>query len=56
MKLDSLIEKATQSENQTVAVAVAEDEEVIDAVAMALEQNLADFCCLEIKKNPHTYA
>ncbi|UQD52670.1 phosphate butyryltransferase [Bacillus methanolicus] len=43
MKLDSLIEKATQSENQTVAVAVAEDEEVIDAVAMALEQNLADF-------------
>ncbi|MDE3839523.1 phosphate butyryltransferase [Bacillus methanolicus] len=43
MKLDTLIEKATQSENQTVAVAAAEDEEVIEAVSMALKQNLADF-------------
>ncbi|EIJ78801.1 phosphate butyryltransferase [Bacillus methanolicus PB1] len=43
MKLDTLIEKATQSKKQMVAVAAADDEEVIEAVSMALEQNLADF-------------
>jgi phosphate butyryltransferase len=43
MKLDTLIEKATQSEKQTVAVAAAEDEEVIEAVHMALEKNMANF-------------
>lgn len=43
MKLDSLIEKATQLENQTVAVAAAEDDEVIEAVAEAVNRNLANF-------------
>ncbi|UII54783.1 phosphate butyryltransferase [Cytobacillus spongiae] len=43
MKLDSLIEKATQYENKTVAVAAAEDHEVIEAVGEALKRNLANF-------------
>ncbi|MBE3571104.1 MAG: phosphate butyryltransferase [Bacillales bacterium] len=43
MKLVTLIEKATQSEKQTVAVAAAEDEEVIEAVYLALEKNMANF-------------
>lgn len=43
MKLDLLIEKATQLENQTVAVAAAEDDEVIEAVAEAVKRNLANF-------------
>lgn len=43
MKLDLLIEKATQLKNQTVAVASAEDEEVIEAVSEAVKRNLANF-------------
>jgi phosphate butyryltransferase len=41
--LDSLIYKATQLDGNTVAVAVAEDEEVIEAVIEALNRNLANF-------------
>lgn len=41
--LESLIHKATQLDNITVAVAVAEDEEVIEAVIEALKRNLANF-------------
>lgn len=43
MKLDDLIKKATQMENQTVAVAAAEDEEVIEAVSEAVKYNLGNF-------------
>ncbi|WP_374931636.1 phosphate butyryltransferase [Neobacillus driksii] len=43
MLLESLIDKATQLDNITVAVAVAEDEEVIEAVVEALKRNLANF-------------
>nr|WP_257029185.1 phosphate butyryltransferase [Neobacillus niacini] len=41
--LESLIDKATQLDNITVAVAIAEDEEVIEAVMEALKRNLANF-------------
>jgi phosphate butyryltransferase len=41
--LESLINKATQLDDITVAVAVAEDEEVIGAVIDALNRNLANF-------------
>lgn len=43
MLLESLINKATQLKGNTVAVAVAEDEEVIEAVTEAINRNLADF-------------
>lgn len=43
MLLESLIYKATQLDGNTVAVAVAEDEEVIEAVIEALNRNLANF-------------
>jgi len=43
MDLDLLIERATRFEEKTVAVAAAEDHDVIDAVAMAIERNLAKF-------------
>ncbi|MFI8576717.1 phosphate butyryltransferase [Rossellomorea aquimaris] len=43
MNLQSLVEKATQIENSTVAVAAAEDKEVLGAVAMAVEKNMAEF-------------
>jgi phosphate butyryltransferase len=43
MKLDLLIEKATQLKNQTVAVAAAEDDEVIEAVAEAVKLSLGNF-------------
>lgn len=43
MKLDTLIERATQFERKTVAVAAAEDYEVIEAVAEAINRNLANF-------------
>ncbi|NWQ39934.1 phosphate butyryltransferase [Bacillus sp. EB106-08-02-XG196] len=43
MLLESLIQKATQLDGNTVAVAVAEDEEVIEAVIEALNRNLANF-------------
>lgn len=41
--LESLINKATQLDGISVAVAVAEDEEVIEAVIEALNRNLANF-------------
>ncbi|KAB2333803.1 phosphate butyryltransferase [Bacillus mesophilum] len=43
MKLDVLLTKAAQIEGKTVAVAAAEDHEVLQAVAGALERNLAHF-------------
>jgi phosphate butyryltransferase len=43
MNLQSLVGKATQIENSTVAVAAAEDKEVLGAVAMAVEKKMADF-------------
>ncbi|MFP7297720.1 phosphate butyryltransferase [Neobacillus niacini] len=43
MLLDSLIDKATRLDDNTVAVAAAEDEEVIEAVIEALNLNLANF-------------
>ncbi|QED48564.1 phosphate butyryltransferase [Cytobacillus dafuensis] len=43
MELDSLIQRATQYEEKTVAVAAAEDHEVIEAVSEAVKRNLAKF-------------
>ncbi len=43
MQLDLLIERATRYTEKTVAVAAAEDNEVIEAVAKAVEMNLANF-------------
>jgi phosphate butyryltransferase len=43
MKLDKLFERATQHEDQTVAVAAAEDTEVLEAVAAAVSKSLANF-------------
>jgi phosphate butyryltransferase len=43
MKLDSLISMASQNNRKTVAVAAAEDSEVLEAVAQAVKLELADF-------------
>lgn len=43
MKLDSLITKASQETRKTVAVAAAEDTEVLEAIASAVKLELADF-------------
>lgn len=43
MLLESLIDKAAQLNNYTIAVAAAEDEEVIEAVLEAVERQLANF-------------
>ncbi|CAN7331768.1 phosphate butyryltransferase [Rossellomorea sp. LjRoot5] len=43
MNLQSLVEKATRIENSTVAVAAAEDKEVLVAVSMAVEKKMTDF-------------
>ncbi|MFD1736383.1 phosphate butyryltransferase [Bacillus salitolerans] len=43
MKLDTLIKKATQYSGKVVAVAAAEDDEVIESIALAIENNLATF-------------
>lgn len=43
MELDILFEKATQFAGKTVAVAAAEDSEVIEAVTEAVNRNLASF-------------
>lgn len=43
MKLDALLNQATQYSNMTVAVAAAEDEEVIEAVTMAVDRGMASF-------------
>ncbi|MCF6408382.1 phosphate butyryltransferase [Pseudalkalibacillus salsuginis] len=43
MYLEKLIEEATQLPNKIVAVAAAEDHEVIEAVKMALDKQIASF-------------
>jgi phosphate butyryltransferase len=43
MKLQSLVDQATQYSDMTVAVAAAEDEEVIEAVTMALDHQFGKF-------------
>ncbi|MCA1054763.1 phosphate butyryltransferase [Rossellomorea aquimaris] len=43
MNLQSLVEKATQKANSVVAVAAAEDKEVLEAVGMAVDKQMADF-------------
>lgn len=43
MKLEELITKATQLTSKVVAIAAAEDEEVIEAVSLALDKQLASF-------------
>ncbi|WP_394137360.1 phosphate butyryltransferase [Cytobacillus oceanisediminis] len=43
MELDSLITRANQFGDKTVAVAAAEDDEVLEAVAEAIKRNLASF-------------
>ncbi|WP_257348006.1 phosphate butyryltransferase [Pseudalkalibacillus decolorationis] len=43
MLLEKLIQEATQRTNKVVAVAAAEDHEVVEAVKMALEQDIASF-------------
>ncbi|WP_261129370.1 phosphate butyryltransferase [Bacillus sp. Marseille-Q3570] len=43
MHLEKLIQEATRLPNKVVAVAAAEDEEVIEAVKMALEKEIASF-------------
>lgn len=52
--LESLIDKATQSNRKTVAVAAAEDVEVIEAVLDALERDLADFLLIGDKEKINT--
>lgn len=54
MLLESLINKATQLEGNTVAVAAAEDEEVIKAVIEALNRNLANFILFGDKEKIET--
>ncbi|KML01352.1 phosphate butyryltransferase [Rossellomorea marisflavi] len=43
MNLQSLVDLATRKENATVAVAAAEDKEVLKAVSMAVEHGMAEF-------------
>lgn len=43
MKLDTLVENATRFGGKVVAVAAAEDEEVIEAIELALKNKLASF-------------
>ncbi|WP_456278350.1 phosphate butyryltransferase [Bacillus sp. AK128] len=43
MKLETIVEQAAQYEGKVVAVAAAEDEEVIEAIAIAISRNLASF-------------
>ncbi|WP_421379481.1 phosphate butyryltransferase [Bacillus salacetis] len=43
MNLDHLIEQATRLKDATVAVAAAEDKEVLEAVSMAVERGMAKF-------------
>ncbi|MGG3470906.1 phosphate butyryltransferase [Neobacillus pocheonensis] len=54
MLLESLIDKATQVSAKTIAVAAAEDEEVIDAVLDALNRNLANFILFGDKEKINT--
>ncbi|MBD1378777.1 phosphate butyryltransferase [Metabacillus arenae] len=50
MKLKDLITRAAQLEGKKVAVASAEDEEVLEAVKMAVENNLAQFILIGDKE------
>ncbi|MBM7660913.1 phosphate butyryltransferase [Bacillus mesophilus] len=43
MKLETILEHAAEIKGKVVAVAAAEDEEVIEAIALAVERNLASF-------------
>lgn len=52
--LESLIDKATQVSAKTIAVAAAEDEEVIEAVLDALNRNLANFILFGDKEKINT--
>lgn len=52
--LESLIDKATQVTTNTVAVAAAEDFEVIEAVMDASDRNLADFILFGDKEKINT--
>ncbi|PLR99864.1 phosphate butyryltransferase [Bacillus sp. T33-2] len=60
MKLDAIMERAIQLPRQKVAVAAAEDPEVIEAVASAVKMGLADFLLfgnaekiIELLRNNH---
>jgi phosphate butyryltransferase len=48
--LDSLIKKAAQVSSNTVAVAAAEDLEVIEAVIAALDRNIANFILFGVEE------
>jgi phosphate butyryltransferase len=52
--LETLIDKATQQQKHTVAVAAAEDTEVIEAVLDALDRNLANFILYGDKEKINT--
>jgi phosphate butyryltransferase len=52
--LESLIDVSSQTNRKTVAVAAAEDDEVIEAVLDALERNLADFLLIGDKEKINT--
>lgn len=52
--LESLIDKVAQTAKKTIAVAVAEDEELIDAVADALNRNLGNFILFGDQKKIET--
>lgn len=54
MLLESLIDVSSQTNRKTVAVAAAEDDEVIEAVLDALERNLADFLLIGDKEKINT--
>ncbi|OLS40125.1 phosphate butyryltransferase [Bacillus sp. MRMR6] len=54
MLLESLIDKAAQRNNYTVAVAAAEDHEVIEAVLEAVERQLANFILYGEKEKINT--
>ncbi|WP_342433925.1 phosphate butyryltransferase [Neobacillus sp. FSL H8-0543] len=54
MLLETLIDKATQQHDHTVAVAAAEDTEVIEAVLDALDRNLANFILYGNKEKINT--
>lgn len=54
MKLDDLLKKAAQLEGKTVAVAQAEDDEVIEAVKAAIEKDIASFLLFGDEEKIHT--
>lgn len=54
MLLDSLIDNAAQRDKKTIAVAAAEDEEVLEAVVEADRRNLANFFLFGNRDRIHT--